>query len=195
MPAGVVKSKLMRRWTQPWPIVAVEGGRVVVLGHERGEGAEVDAEPGGRDGGVFPAFEALGLAGDDGDGAEGGLADEPDLAGFGFGEDADGGRDGEVGGGCGESGGEGDGVGFGVCAEFGEEEAVAGGEELDAFGGEVLALGVVEQETVEAFEGDGVVGEDEGDGVGGDEGVGEAEADDGAELRALDEAQAWTRGW
>ena len=55
-------------------VVAVERAAVAVLGHERGDGAQIVAELRGRNGGVFPALAAIGLAGDEDHGAERGFA-------------------------------------------------------------------------------------------------------------------------
>ena len=68
--------------------VAVHGAGVVVLVHERADGAEVAAELSGVDGGVFPALPAGADAGDEGGGAEAGLADVPDALGLVRGVDA-----------------------------------------------------------------------------------------------------------
>ena len=63
-------------------VVTVEGAAEAVIGHQPGDGAQVVAELLGRHGCVFPAFVAIGLAGDKDHGAERGVADLPDAGGF-----------------------------------------------------------------------------------------------------------------
>ncbi len=84
-----------------------------------------------------------------------------------------------------EGGGHAVGVGGRVGTELTEQEAAAGGEQLDVVDGEVLAQHKVDEQSVEAFEADRLEGEDGGDVVGSDEGVVEAEGDEAAVLRAL----------
>ncbi len=173
--------------------VAVHCGGVVVLVDEGVDGAEVAAELRGVDGGVFPALPAGGgfsvRAGDEGGGAEAGLADVPDALGLVGGVDAGGGVSGKRFHGGHE--GAGFGVGFGLSggAELYDEEAVAGREEFEVFDGFLLAAERVEQIAVDAFETDGFVLEDLGDVVGGEEDVGEANSYEGAALGAFDELE------
>ena len=63
-------------------VVAVERAAKAVLGHELADGAQIVAELGGRNRGVFPALPAIGLAGHEDHGAERGLAHVPDRGGF-----------------------------------------------------------------------------------------------------------------
>ena len=62
--------------------VAVERARVVELGHQPAEPAQVLAEARGRDGGVLPALPVLGFAGHERRGAERRLAHGPDVLGL-----------------------------------------------------------------------------------------------------------------
>ena len=156
-------------------VVAVERTAVAVLGHECGDAAEVFAEARGRNGGVFPAFPAVGLAGDEDNGAECGLADMPDAGGFSGCADVRGGRRGP-----GLRGAD-EGFGFGACffggpgTHFDEEKADAGWELFEIAEGEAFAAHELDEEMVETFEADRVVLERERDGVGGEEAVGESE--------------------
>jgi hypothetical protein len=147
----------------------------------------------GVDGGVFPALPAGGgfsiRAGDEGGGAEAGLADVPDALGFVGGVDAGGGLSGERFHGGDEGPGFGVGFGLGGGAELDDEEAVAAGEELEVFDGFLFAAEGFEEIAVDAFEADGFVLEDLGDVVGGEEDVGEANADEGAARGAFDELE------
>ncbi len=82
----------------------------------------------GIDGGILPALPAGADAGDEGGGAEGGLANAPDALCFGGGVDAGGrlcGKGFEIGD---EGASFGVRFGLGVSAEFDDEEAVAAGE-------------------------------------------------------------------
>ena len=62
--------------------VAVHRRAIAVALDEREELAQIRAEKLGRDGGVFPAFAAVLLAGNEDAGAEAGLADVPDALGL-----------------------------------------------------------------------------------------------------------------
>ena len=84
------------------------------------------------------------------------------------------------------------GLGLRCSAELYEEEASAFGEEWEIGEGFLFAAEGVEEEAVHAFEADGLVREDEWDVVCGDEDVFEADADEGAELWALDEIECGT---
>ncbi len=169
--------------------VAVHGARVAVLVHEGADGAEIAAELGGIDGGVFPALPSGADAGDEGGGSEAGFADVPDTLGFVGGVDAGGGlrREGFH---CGDEGaGLGVGVGLVGGTELNDEEAVAGWEELEVGERFLFAAERVEEIAVDTFEADGFVLEDLGDVVGGKEDVGEADADEGAAGWGFDELQ------
>ncbi len=63
-------------------VVAVERAAKSVLGHELGDGAQIVAELRGRNGGIFPSLQTIGLAGHKNHGAEGGLAHMPNGCGF-----------------------------------------------------------------------------------------------------------------
>ena len=63
-------------------VVTVEGAGVAVVGHEGGESAEICAKVLRSNGGIFPAFMAVWLAGDGDSCAEARLADVPDAGGI-----------------------------------------------------------------------------------------------------------------
>ena len=82
------------------------------------------------------------------------------------------------------------GVGLRGCAEFDDEEAIAGREEFEV--GEIFLFGAksVEEIAVHAFETDGFVLEDLRDVIGGEKDEREAEADEGTARRRFDEFES-----
>ena len=170
-------------------VVAVERTAVAVLGHQRGDAAEVFAEARGRNGGIFPAFPAVGLAGNEDDGAECGLADMPDGSRFGGRADVRGGRRGPGLRGADEGFGFGAGFFRGPCTHFDEKEADAERELLEIAQGEAFAAHELDEEMVEAFKADGAVLERERDGIGGEKAVGESKDGEDAMGRAGSEVE------
>ena len=150
--------------------MAVKRAAVAVFGHECSDRAQIVAELLGRNGGVFPAFPAVGLAGDKDHGAESGLAHMPDGGGF-F-------RRADVGDGRGGPGlrGAGNGLGLGLrlfgrpCAHFDQQKADAGRELVEILEREALAAHEIDKQVIKSFETDGLVFEGQRNGVGGEKG-------------------------
>jgi len=171
-------------------VVAIEWTAIAVFGHEGGDGAEVVAELVGGNGGVFPAFIAVRLAGDKDHSTEGGVADTPDGDGLLGSADADDGSDGPGLAGAGEAFGLGAGIFCGPCAHLDEQEADALRELGEVAEGEALAAHEVDEEVIKPLKADGMVLKGAGNGIGGEEGISKAEDGEDAEGRAGGEVES-----
>ena len=154
-----------------------------------GDGAQIVAELRGRNGGVFPSFPAVGLAGHKDHGAERGFAHVPDGSGFIGRADVRHWRRGPG------LRGAGDGFGLGLRffggprAHLDEQKADSGRQLVEIAQREALAAHEIDEQRIEAFKADGLVFERERNGVGGEERIVEAEHGEHAEGRAGGEIQ------
>ena len=165
-------------------VVAIERTAIAVLGHERGDFAQIFAEMRGRNAGILPALPAVGLAGNEDGCAECGLTHMPDARGVGGVVDAGLGHAGPGLRGADESFGLGLRFGGIPRTHFDQQKAAAGRQQADVALCKALAMHEVDKQRVEPLKTDGAVFERGGNSVGGKEGIGKTERGEHAIGRA-----------